>query len=66
VKREAIETVSFVKHEEELIVDGIVRQSRMALLGRLLGIIPVYAPVVFEDTDSDYRTTQWDRKGGLR
>lgn len=31
-----------------------------------LGIIPVYAPLAFEDTGSDCRIRQWDREGGLR
>ncbi|HJT20476.1 MAG TPA: class I SAM-dependent methyltransferase [Nitrospira sp.] len=32
-----------------------------------LGIIPVYAPLTFEDTGSDCRMMmQWDREGGLR
>ncbi|HEU4685329.1 MAG TPA: class I SAM-dependent methyltransferase [Nitrospira sp.] len=31
-----------------------------------LGVVPVYAPLAFEDTGSDCRRNQWDREGGWR
>ena len=31
-----------------------------------LGVVPVYSPLVFEDTGSDRPSFSWDREGGLR
>ena len=31
-----------------------------------LGVVPVYSPLVFEDTGSDRQGLWWDREGGLR
>jgi SAM-dependent methyltransferase len=40
-------------------------EDRLGTAKMRLGVVPVYSPLVFEDTDSDRRGMWWDREGGL-